>query len=101
MKKHLTSVLIPVLALPSYAADQSDTLSAIRSFLPPAGKAVAEPPAPAPAPEVPAADIPEPQTPPAEAATLQHSADVERPADVSPAAPVSYTHLTLPTILLV
>lgn len=86
MKKHLTSVLIPVLALPSYAADQSDTLSAIRSFLPPAGKAVAEPPAPAPAPEVPAADIPEPQTPPAEAATLQHSADVERPADVSPAA---------------
>ena len=88
MKKHLTSVLIPVLALPAYAAEQSDTLSAIRSFLPPAGKAVAEPPAPAPAPapEAPAADIPEPQPPPAEEPVLQYSADVERPTDVSPAA---------------
>lgn len=86
MKKHLTSVLIPVLSLPAYAAEQGDTLSAIRSFLPPAGKAAAESPAPAPTPApIPAADIPEPQ-PPAQEAQVNHSADVERPADVSPDA---------------
>lgn len=78
--------LLPLLVLPVCATEQpSGVISAIKSFLPAAGKAAITP-APQPSPEPSAAAEPTPPPAPEQQPLLNYSPDAERPADVSPAA---------------